>query len=203
MILLAGGGIIGKIIKKKLELDEFKRNISSYLEEFDEEKYDLNLYYHVINSPRLTKKQIKDILCWKLAGKKKYKQLSKRKRKLIDRTIKRLPDINNFKIGKISKSDFDKVLKHISPRGPIIRLFLLHICKPKKYELFDQHVFRAFYYFKTGEIDRGSVTFSKAKKYYSEYCSFFSQLCEELGDRYKPKQIDSALMVFGKKLKKM
>ena len=184
------------------QLDEFKRKIGSYVEQFDTKKYDLNLYHQVIGSKELTAEQIKSILCWKLRGKLKYEQLKKDHRKLIDRAIESLQDINNFKKGSIPISSFDETLKYISPKGPIIRRFLLHICKPQEYELFDQHVFRAFYYFKTGEMYTGSVTFSKAERYYSEYNLFFKKLCSELKDNYKPKEIDGALMVYGKELKK-
>lgn len=183
-------------------LDEFKRKISSYSGCFDEKKYDLNLYYQVINSKEFTVKEIKDILCWKLAGKRKYEQLPKSHRKLINRAIEKLMDINNFKNGRLSESDFDKVAKYISPTGHIIRLFLFHISKPKEYALFDQHTFRAFYYFETGKIHKGSITFAKVRKYYDRYSSFFRELCEEFKGKHKPKDIDNALMAYGKELKK-
>jgi hypothetical protein len=183
------------------QLEEFKRNIDSYIRRFDKDTYDLDLYFQITTSNKLTEEQIKKILCWKLGGKLKYDKLRKRHRKLIHKAIEKFPEINDFKKGKISKSDFDEVLRYISPKGPIIRIFLLHICKPKEYALFDQHVFRAFYYFKTGEIDKGLVTDSKAKKFYFEYCLFFTDLCEEFKGKYKPKEIDSALMVYGKDLK--
>jgi hypothetical protein len=186
----------------KERLNKFKTKITEYLQDFDSGKYNLDTYFSVINSHSLTGKQLKDILCWKLAGKREYKQLSPNHQHLIDRAVEKLHEINIFKEGKIPFEDFKKTLKYISPKGPVIQLFICHICKPEEYPLFDRHVYRAFQYFDNGRIHRGALTKKIIDINYGAYSQFFDSLYSCYRRLYSRKDIDSALMVFGKKLSK-
>jgi len=61
--------------------------------------------------------------------------------------------------------------------GIIWKIFLLHIIDPKRYPIFDQHVYRA-YDFLTKNKTIGILSSNKRKEdiYFSEYISFFNKL---------------------------
>lgn len=186
------------MINKRLE--KFEIGLLEYLRQFDNEKYDLQVYFDAINSHQLISTKLRDILCWKLAGKRKYAQLSKKHQSLIKRAIEKVHDINLFKKSQMSLEDFQDTLKYISPNGPVIQLFICHICNPEKFPLFDRHVYRAFQYFKTGRIQQGSLNKKIIDSYYDSYSRFFNSLHARYRRLYSRKEIDSALMVFGKEL---
>jgi hypothetical protein len=183
-------------------LAKFKARIDYYKNQFDEQRYPLEIYYDVVNSPQLNENQLKDILCWKIRPLLKYQQLALRHKKLIDRAIGKIEYLNLFKLEQISNNDFDNIIYYISPHGVIVRLFILHICKPIEFPLFDQHVYRAFNCFQTNQIYHGIITNTIVKNDYLNYKIFFLELCKEFSLTHSPKEIDSALMMYGKKLKK-
>ncbi len=176
-------------------LNEFKVRIGEYVERYNKnKKYNLNDYFRIINS-QITAEKLKTILPWKLIG-------TRKPRKLIERAVKKLHEINLFKNEKISEDVFNEILKEISPCGHVIRLFIKHICKPITFPLFDRHVYRAFNYIETGNIHKGGLNKKIIEDSYEGYKAFFNRCCNYSKDLRKRKDIDSALMVFGKDLKK-
>ena len=74
----------------------------------------------------------------------------------------------------------------------IWKIFALHILNPDEYPIFDQHVYRAMVYLKTGKIE-GIPKTSKEKqlKYIGEYLHFYNDEHEHYEDR----NLDKALFL--------
>ena len=181
---------------------DFCKNIKTYIDDFDSKKYSLKLYFDIINAIEFSPQQIRDILKWKLSGNLDLHKLSKSKQELIKRAVNCYQTVNQFKKNKISETEFDDCLTYISPSGPVIPIFIKHICNPQKYALLDQHVYRSYCYLKNGKFYGGTITKSIVKNEYQNYCKFFYELKIQFKNEYSPKQIDGALMVYGKNLKR-
>lgn len=82
------------------------------------------------------------------------------------------------------------------------KLFLLHCLKPTDFPIYDQHVHRAYDFIVRGEIKNPQYYYSsnkieeKIKFYKTDYISFVKKLENE--SDFKLKQIDEALVTFGK-----
>lgn len=124
-------------------------------------------------------------------------RLSDRKTKSFEEKIlSKLEIINTFKKSQDFKLDeFAREFKGVSA---IWKSFLLHIIKPKEYPVFDQHVYRAYYYLKNSLIkELPQENIKKEKIYFEEYLAFFQQI----QDGFSLKETDEALWSFGKFLK--
>lgn len=90
-----------------------------------------------------------------------------------------------------------RYLNHTLPGNAIWNIFYLHCLSPQEWPIFDQHVFRAMHYMKTGDIREIRNT-NKAKYavYQSDYIPFWKSF--ELPDI---RRIDMALFAYGKFLK--
>jgi hypothetical protein len=94
----------------------------------------------------------------------------------------------------------DQVARYLSHRQPgsaIWNIFYLHCLSPQEWPIFDQHVFRAMHYMKTGEI-REIPTTSKGKyaSYLTDYIPFWKSF-----ESSEARRIDMALFAHGKFLK--
>ena len=110
-------------------------------------------------------------------------------------------DLDHFRSLQLNTpEDADKFLTNeLNGKGMIWKIFTLHILNPDKYPIFDQHVYRAIVYLKTGvikEIPKSNE--EKQLKYISEYLHFYN----EEHARYKDRKLDKALFSFGQFLKK-
>lgn len=93
-----------------------------------------------------------------------------------------------------SNPSFEKLFnfaREIFRTGVVYPVFLIHICKPDKYPIFDQHVFRAFIFLTTKEI----INKPEDAQDYLRYRDFVFKIHKKHKIGFR--NIDKALMVFG------
>lgn len=118
----------------------------------------------------------------------------------VDRILENINSLNDFRRGVLTEDAIKNVVAKIFPHGVVYQIFLLHIAKPHLYPIADQHVFRSYSTHKQAEKEIAWAT-------YAGYRSYFSELAGELEVKEIPdnilrlKEIDNALMAFGKFLK--
>lgn len=112
--------------------------------------------------------------------------------------------INLLRTLKIS-FEWDLFEKEFLPykNATIWKIFLLHITNPDEFPIFDQHVYRAFTFVKTGEITNVALNSNSQlyQIYKNEYKPWFNSLRKTFN--LDPKQMDEALFSFGKFLKEI
>lgn len=152
-------------------------------------------YDNNIKKEKYTENDIKELYLWKNNGK-----LSNLKEGAVEDYLKNIEYINK---SKQSKKAFDKEeFKNKFGDLSIWRIFLLHIMKPNEFPVFDQHVYRAYYFIKNREIKEIPTSAKDFEKvYYFEYIPFFNELLiantlEEI------RTVDKALWAFGKNIKR-
>ncbi|MER3318879.1 MAG: hypothetical protein RIB79_11370 [Allomuricauda sp.] len=148
------------------------------------------LYKASISKIILTKTDIQNLYGWKNGM-----RLSKQKQKSLDTKVKtKLSIINALKNG----ANFDVGLfsKEFNNLSAVWKIFLLHIIKPSKYPIYDQHIHRTFLFIHKEDwsyISSTSIN-NKAKEefYFKRYLPFIqSQNIKDL------KQLDEAFFAFG------
>jgi len=82
----------------------------------------------------------------------------------------------------------------------IWKIFLLHLINPFEFPIYDQHVFRFYYFFLEGKITEISNNHSIVYKSYKEY---YQPWFNEYRKKYNlyPKKMDESFFVFGQMLK--
>ena len=96
------------------------------------------IYTESINKETFTKTDIQNLYKWKNGMK-----LSVLKQKSLDTKIKaKLSIINVFK--KNDGIDLESFKNEFKNLTAVWKIFLLHIIKPDKYPIYDQHIHRAF-----------------------------------------------------------
>lgn len=176
-------------MRKKLIWKEFIDFWSQFYN--DSQNLDEKLYCPYISDGGLLKEDSLDKLwLWKMG--KYYFTIFKKQIKLIEE--------NKEDIFKFRKSNSDQEIlfnfsKRFFPAGLIYQIFLMHICKPEEYPIFDQHVFRAFTFITKKEI----VDKPQNIRDYWRYREFISQIYKEY--KISLRDIDKGLMAFGQFLK--
>lgn len=151
-----------------------------------------HLYTVRINNKRFTKSDIEKLFEWK-NGMKVNGHIPKQAS--INKVISRLKYVNEL------KTNFNLIYfqLHFSDIAAIWQIFLLHIIQPKKFPIFDQHVYRAHIFLKHKIIQEiPNHQPSKLKYYHNEYIPFVQKLKREVKGLRK---IDMAVWAFGKFLK--
>ncbi|MBN2211176.1 MAG: hypothetical protein JW709_07245 [Sedimentisphaerales bacterium] len=88
-------------------------------------------------------------------------------------------------------------LKSFPKGGAIWRIFFLHICRPDKYPIFDQHVYRAMIYIQKGDIEEiPNGDKRKIAGYLNDYLPFFKTFGPN-----PDRRVDKALWMLGRFLK--
>ena len=142
------------------------------------------------------------LILWKNGTDEK---LAKNKDKAYQGFKKMRPELKKLKDSNLS--NVEKVLefeKLVSPdeNATIWKLFLLHIVNPYEYPIFDQHAYRSYIFFETGEIKELPVDkYKEIYSIYKQYAVWFNKLKTEHG--LDPRTIDRALFSFGQILKKI
>lgn len=156
----------------------------------------------------LTEENIRRLLRWKdptrLTHVKKSDPNKNLENPKVMKVLSNIDAINNFRADKITEDEFLLIANDIFPQGPIYRIFLLHICKPHKYPIADQHVFRAYSYQKGCSLEESWEKYLSYKSYFFEIADACKIKKHEESKEYvaELKRIDNALMSFGQFLKK-
>jgi hypothetical protein len=149
------------------------------------------IYSKSIVKETFSKTDIQNLYKWKNGMK-----LSVLKQKSLDTKIKaKLSIINTFKSNnEIDIEAFRKEFKNL--QATVWKIFLLHIIKPNKYPIYDQHIHRTFLFIHNegwSNISNTSIS-NKAKEqfYFERYLPFIeAQNIKDL------KKLDEAFFAFG------
>ncbi len=159
------------------DLNHFVEHWSSKYSYSAEYKYDSN-----INQP-LTEKSRLELFEWKNGS-----AISKKKMDSI---------LQNYPLS-FQGNQRERYLNHKQSGGAIWNIFYLHCLEPKKWPIFDQHVFRAMRYIQTCQIaEIGITNKQKYESYENEYIPFVRSL-----GNIDHRTLDKALFAFGQFLKK-
>jgi hypothetical protein len=148
-----------------------------------------DIYSKSITKELLTTTDIQNLYKWKNGMK-----LSVLKQKSLDTKIKdKLSIINAFK--KSDSIDVEAFKIEFKKVSAVWKMFLLHIIKPSKYPIYDQHIHRAFLFIHNEDWSNIANTMSdKAKEqfYFERHLPFIeSQNIKDL------KKLDEAFFAFG------
>ncbi len=166
----------------------------SKLYELSDKSLDEKLYNPFISKPQFDEYDIQKLFEWKNGM-----ELSPLKQKSVDNKIKsKLERINFY------KSDNNWVLENFLEEfqnvSAVWKIFLLHITKPKRYAIYDQHVHRAYNFIH--ELEYKTISADSVKDvdklafYRDTYLKFINKHNE-----LNLKKMDEALVSFGQFLK--
>jgi hypothetical protein len=165
---------------------------------YNDGKYPEKEYlFHLKKDCRLMPEDLLYLLEWKNG-----KPLSKKKQLIYENAKKNLDGLMKYRKLEKFKADYlselYSLVSEIVRTGLIWRIFLMHVARPDVFPLFDQHVYRTYFFLKNGEITDKTLT-EDDMKLYQEYYSYVTKLGDEtsLGLR----TIDKAFFAFGKFLK--
>jgi len=148
-----------------------------------------DLYNNRIHKEQYNESDIQEFFIWKNGM-----NLSKLKQKsLNDKIISKTDLINKYK--RIDDIDIDCFNLDFNNVSAVWRIFLLHIIKPTRFPIYDQHINRAFNYIHGLDYNNISSTMSNKKKevfYFGTYLNFISSL-----DNFNLKELDEAFFAFG------
>jgi hypothetical protein len=170
-------------MKRKLNWREFIKFWSQF---YDDSKHpDEEFYYPYIND--LSKKDsLNKLWLWKMDC--RFYRIHHRKVVLINKSKDIIINFRNF---KPRFEDLCNFSRKIFSTGIVYQVFLMHICRPEEYPIFDQHVFRAFIFLTRKKI----VDIPKDIQDYLNYRKFVFQIQKKY--KIKLRDIDKALMAFG------
>lgn len=155
----------------------------------DSQNLDDKFYYPYISNEGLLETDALDKLwLWKMG--KYYFRIYQQQ---IRRVKEKKKDVLKFRKYNSDQESLYKFSKSFFPAGLVYPIFLMHICKPEEYPIFDQHVFRAFTFITKKEIvDRPKNINIKD---YWRYKEFVLQIYKER--KISLRDIDKGLMAFG------
>lgn len=151
--------------------------------------YDNAVLYERIHNTTLSEDDLKDLYKWKNGMK-----LSKAKEKSLNaKIISKIGIVNNLRAA--SNFDLEYFLKEFKQVSVVWKVFLLHILKPNRFPIYDQHVHRAYRFINNQSSDgiKASINESvKLKFYFEEYYPFVRE--SKITDL---KKMDEAFFAFG------
>lgn len=153
--------------------------------------FDDNRYYQNINVVQFNDTNLVDLFHWKNGM--TLKGSGGKEKSLNDKILKRVLLINEYK--KQSKIELEKFNEDFSDVSPVWRIFLLHIIKPNKYPIYDQHIHRTYNFIHGLEWKSIKNTISDKSKldfYFKSYLPFVEKL--EINSL---KEMDEAFFAFG------
>jgi hypothetical protein len=147
------------------------------------------IYSNSIGKETFTKTDIQNLYKWKNGMK-----LSGLKQKSLDTKIKaKLSIINVFK--KNNSIDLESFKIEFKKVSAVWKIFLLHIIKPNKYPIYDQHIHRAFLFIHNEDWSNIQNTMNakvKEQFYFDRYLPFIE--AKNIKDL---KKLDEAFFAFG------
>ena len=151
--------------------------------------YDNAVLYERIHNTTLSDNDLKDLYKWKNGMK-----LSQAKEKSLNtKIISKIEIVNNLRAA--SNLDLEYFLKEFKQVSVVWKVFLLHILKPNRFPIYDQHVHRAYRFINNQSSNgiKASMNESvKLKFYFEEYYPFVRQ--SKITDL---KKMDEAFFAFG------
>ena len=151
--------------------------------------YDNAVLYERIHNTTLSENDLKDLYKWKNGMK-----LSQAKEKSLNtKIISKIDVVNNLRAA--SNFDLEYFLKEFKQVSVVWKVFLLHILKPNRFPIYDQHVHRAYRFINNQSSNgiKASMNESvKLKFYFEEYYPFVRQ--SKITDL---KKMDEAFFAFG------
>jgi len=175
-----------------------KEFIQFWQQYYSESTYPEKEYlYHLKKDGSLTPEDLLYLLEWKNA-----KPLSQKKQLIYEKAKKNLDRLMKYRnLGRF-KADHEfelySLVSEIVRTGLIWKIFLMHVARPDDFPLFDQHVYRSYYFLKNGEIIDRTLT-EDDKNLYQEYFSYVTKIRDDTS--LDLRTIDKALFAFGKFLK--
>ena len=144
---------------------------------------------------QLTTESIRNLFAWKATGMNRTSIMAG-KNQFVEIILEKLDHFQNIPLN--TPEDADGFLTNeLENRGMIWKIFTLHILHPDKYPIFDQNVYRAMIYLKTGDIKEiPSKGKDKQQIYINEYLPFYNE-----HGSYEDRKLDKAFFSFGKFLK--
>lgn len=116
---------------------------------------------------------------------------SRNNQKALGLMRENIENIRNFRKSNPAFSKLYEFSEKIFKSGIIYRIFLIHICRPDDYPIFDQHVFRAFIFITTRKL----IDTSQRTEDYLDYRKFVLKINKQYGITLR--DTDKALMAFG------
>lgn len=151
--------------------------------------YDNAVLYERIHNTTLSENDLKDLYKWKNGMK-----LSQAKEKSLNtKIISKIEIVNNLRAA--SNLDLEYFLKEFKQVSVVWKVFLLHILKPNRFPIYDQHVHRAYRFINNQSSDsiKASMNESvKLKFYFEEYYPFVRE--SKITDL---KKMDETFFAFG------
>jgi len=149
-----------------------------------------SLYNERILKPEFDNEDLQQLFIWKNGMK-----LSAGKQKSLEtKILSKLEIVNEFKSKEII--DLEEFQRQFYNLTAVWKIFLLHIIKPNKYPIYDQHINRAFNYIHGLDyqnISADSMTNkSKEEFYFNTYLEFIESL-----ENIDLKALDEAFFAFG------
>lgn len=151
--------------------------------------YDNAVLYERIHNTTLSEDDLKDLYKWKNGMK-----LSQAKEKSLNTKIISKIEIVN-KLRAASNFDLEYFLKEFKQVSVVWKVFLLHILKPNRFPIYDQHIHRAYRFINNQSSNgiKASMNESvKLKFYFEEYYPFVREF--KITDL---KKMDEAFFAFG------
>jgi hypothetical protein len=162
---------------------------------FWSEKYFNKLeYLYESNIGQFTDKSVLALFCWKSGTKENIR--SPERLDIYFAALKKLRKPTSY--GKA-----EEYIKKLDGGGAIWNIFWLHCLNPNLFPIFDQHTYRAMRQIKEGtnsEIPKNDD--KKIRIYFEEYIPFVFDLLKLPQRAAELRQLDKALFIFGKCLKK-
>jgi hypothetical protein len=159
------------------------RNLYSY---FDDNRYRMN-----IDNVDFTPKNLEELFHWKNGM--TLKGSGGKEKSLNEKIIKRIDTINQYK--KDQNIELDQFNDDFSDLSAVWRIFLLHIIKPTKYPIYDQHIHRTFNYLHNLDwqsINNTIPNKTKLEFYFNTYLPYVQNFGE-----IDLKAMDEAFFAFG------
>ena len=160
-----------------------------------------NMEDYTLNIKYAQGEKYKEDNIWKLyRWRGRYSKSESKELTVKDKIIDRIDEINKLKSQK--DIDLDQFFEQFDEISAVWAIFLLHILKPLKYPLYDQHIHRAFNYMHKMQYKCISNHLSDSAKirFYKKYYLPFIHAMMDKYPTLSVKQIDNGLFAFGRLL---
>lgn len=153
-----------------------------------------DFYKNNIKNPFENKETLIQLFQWKNG----ITNISESKMKMVNLFLEKIETLESLQ-EEFSWETFETEFQP-QKNGAIWKIFLLHLVDPKRFPIFDQHVYRSYYFFINGEIKE--IPKSNKKKwdsYKNDYLNWFQNILKE--NQLSPRALDKAFFAYGKVLK--